>query len=438
MHVGLGILCREFNWTGGMELVKIYARAFAGDILGGKRIVRFIVLNGHASTDTTALASPAGARVPSAPGREYSLQEFCQALSPQTADQGPQLSFDRLLAEVLRDLDLSPDLASVILAPELSGALVEQLYGRGVTALLGKEPPNPKLPMPFVGYLWDFQHRYLWQNFSRQECFRREIMFARILSGADVVVTNARQVAQDVERFYPWMEPGKVFATPFAPPLAPPRAEGGPACSERVRQAAAEPFFLVANQFWLHKDHLTAFRAIQRIAQRRPIRLLCTGVMHDERDPQHIERLKAFIAEHHLEETIALMGFVSSPELRFLMEACLAVIQPTHFEGGPGGGAVYLATGLGVRSLVSDLPVNREADHPLIRFFRVGDAEDLAGQMEELLDAPPPPVDRAMVAAFVQERTRLLGDTLQRAVERARLNFGSDQREARQAAGALP
>lgn len=57
----------------------------------------------------------------------------------------------------------------------------------------------------------------------------------------------------------------------------------------------------------------------------------------------------------------------------------------TLFEGGPGGGATYEALALGQRVLLSDLPVNREADGGDVRYFAAGDCHALADLMSAAL-----------------------------------------------------
>jgi glycosyltransferase involved in cell wall biosynthesis len=62
-----------------------------------------------------------------------------------------------------------------------------------------------------------------------------------------------------------------------------------------------------------------------------------------------------------------------------------AILQPTLFEGGPGGGAVYEALGMGIPVVLSDISVNKEIENPLILFFESLNAVDLANKMIEVL-----------------------------------------------------
>jgi glycosyltransferase involved in cell wall biosynthesis len=67
----------------------------------------------------------------------------------------------------------------------------------------------------------------------------------------------------------------------------------------------------------------------------------------------------------------------------------VALVQPTLFEGGPGGGSTYEAVALGQRVLLSDLPVNREIDDGDVRFFPPGDHVSLSKLMEAALEEEP-------------------------------------------------
>ena len=58
-------------------------------------------------------------------------------------------------------------------------------------------------------------------------------------------------------------------------------------------------------------------------------------------------------------------------------------MQPTLFEGGPGGGSVYDAIALGVPSIVSDIPINREIVSKFtdVQFFKPKDSKSLSELM---------------------------------------------------------
>ncbi len=96
------------------------------------------------------------------------------------------------------------------------------------------------------------------------------------------------------------------------------------------------------------------------------------------------------------------------------MRGSVALIQPTMFEGGPGGGAVYDAVAMGVPCVVSDIPVNLEIDEPDVHFFNSRDSASLRQVMSQIYAefntrVPPTPAD---LLAKGRERRRACGDVL--------------------------
>jgi glycosyltransferase involved in cell wall biosynthesis len=88
------------------------------------------------------------------------------------------------------------------------------------------------------------------------------------------------------------------------------------------------------------------------------------------------------------------------------------VVQPTLFEGGPGGGALYDGVSTATPVILSDIDVNREADLGVIEFFRAGSAEDLAQKMLALLRNPPQRLSPEATLSMLRQRQRQMGETL--------------------------
>lgn len=253
-------------------------------------------------------------------------------------------------------------------------------------------------PIPWVGYVFDLQHRYIPEYFSLKERVQRDRQFTTMLSNARTVIVNSRSVAADIAQFHQGAR-ARVFALPFS--AAPQAAWLQPAESPAARYGIQSRYFIVCNQFWKHKDHATAMAAFSQIARTYPnVDLVCTGSTDDYRDPDHFPSLQRDAARDGISHRVHILGMVPKADQIALMKDALALVQPTLFEGGPGGGAVYDAVSLGVPSLVSDIPVNREIDEPTVRFFRARDPEDLATAMERCLagDLPARPTQADLLA----------------------------------------
>ena len=91
------------------------------------------------------------------------------------------------------------------------------------------------------------------------------------------------------------------------------------------------------------------------------------------------------IASLNMQDYIHFLGYIPKIDQISLMKQALGVIQPTRYEGSPGGGVVEDAVSLGQQAVVSDISVNREINDASVLFFHTGDAQDLAEKMEQAI-----------------------------------------------------
>lgn len=148
-------------------------------------------------------------------------------------------------------------------------------------------------------------------------------------------------------------------------------------------------YFIIANQFWTHKNHITAFEALEQVYCKGyiDIHIVCTGKMEDYRDPNHIVELGKRINEMHCKKNIHFLGYIPKDEQIEVMRKASGLIQPTLFEGTPGGGSVYNALCLGLTCLVSDIPVNREIQgYRNVYFFESKNVKQLAQLIIDHID----------------------------------------------------
>lgn len=237
---------------------------------------------------------------------------------------------------------------------------------------------------PWVGYIGDLQHRSYPDFFSRPDATARDKHFKTMLERASVVIVASRSVQADIDRCFPGRR-CQVIALPFAP--MPDRMWFATSIEDaQTRYDINGRYFMISNQFWIHKDYPTAFRALSLLAQdERDVTLVCTGSTYDYRRPRYFEDLMAEVRSLGIAERVRCLGFIPKADQMALMRGAVAVVQPTLFEGGPGGGAVWEAVGLGVPALVSDIDVNREIKDAGVDFFRIGNSDELATRMQEAL-----------------------------------------------------
>lgn len=238
-------------------------------------------------------------------------------------------------------------------------------------------------PIPWVGYVYDFQHKYYPDYFSSEEIRDRDALFSTMLSEAPAVIVNAADVKKDIQKFYP-KTACQVFDLPFS---ATPIESWFDPPSENVsmKYNLPEKYFVMCNQFWIHKDHATAFRALAvyiKNTGHKDVHIVCTGKTIDTRHPNYFHRLKQTVDVLGLTDKIHFLGHIPKKDQIDIMCGSIAVLQPTLFEGGPGGGAVYDAVAMGVPAILSDIPVNVEIKGlEGLLFFKVTDVDDMAVKM---------------------------------------------------------
>ena len=194
---------------------------------------------------------------------------------------------------------------------------------------------------PWIGYISDLQHKRMPHWFKGVERWHRDRVFSKILADAPAVVVNAAAVVQDIKEFYP-NHRARLFALPFCPPLNLKRLSN--ASDPEVCAAYQLPasYFMISNQFWIHKSHETAFMALRLVRDAgQDVHLVCTGSTCDYRWPKHFDNLKAIIEKYNLRDYVHILGLIPKGDQLAIMRASRAVIQPTLFEGGPGGGSVH-------------------------------------------------------------------------------------------------
>ncbi|NKX31137.1 glycosyltransferase family 4 protein [Alteromonadaceae bacterium A_SAG1] len=260
-------------------------------------------------------------------------------------------------------------------------------------------------PLPWVSYIPDFQHRYLFLNFTESECFSRETAFVARLRDCKTMLVNSNAVKDDIVHFYPWVNPERIFSLPYSPHPLP---EWLNLDSEHVREkySVGSRYFMICNQFWLHKDHKTAFTAFASL-KRSDLQLVCTGNVNDYRRPEYLDELLEWASELRISNQLLLLGHIPKLDQIALLGGSLALLQPTLFEGGPGGGAVYDAISIGKPVILSDIKVNQEVMSEDLTYFKAGDAEQLANAMVTQLSGSPKPSTDTLINNGIKNQQKL-------------------------------
>lgn len=253
------------------------------------------------------------------------------------------------------------------------------------------------LPVPWVSYIPDYQHKYLPQFFSQQNIEYRDELFTQIGKTAPYFIATSESHKSDLIK-YSQILPEQIFTMPFAPVA--PEAFWDTTCAEIQQYNLPKDFFIISNQFWKHKSHMTAVKALKLLHDQgySDLQIVCTGQAKDTRDTEYIHQLKTLISELGLEQHFRILGLIPKLEQIELIKRARALIQPSLFEGDPGGCSTYDAVGLDRPVILSDTPVNLEAKvYEKAFFFTAEDEVRLAEEMKRLLELEHSPYSWADV-----------------------------------------
>lgn len=243
------------------------------------------------------------------------------------------------------------------------------------------------IDVPYVTYIPDLQEEHLPEFFQKEEIKYRKKRNGFILNHTDAILVTSKTVSKDIILNYGNLE-GKIktYIQPCAPLADIDYIDYKADCSKY--NIINDSFFLVSNQFWKHKNHITVFKAVNELRNVRNINIhvVCTGLMEDYRNPGYIEMLKKYIEDNKLNDYIHLVGFLDKKEQIGLLNRAVAVIQPTLFEGGAGGFSAQEAIVYGRPVILSNIEINRELEvFKEVSFFEPFDFKMLADIMERML-----------------------------------------------------
>ncbi|HUJ79563.1 MAG TPA: glycosyltransferase family 1 protein [Nitrospiria bacterium] len=269
-------------------------------------------------------------------------------------------------------------------------------------------PMGSDWPVPWLAWAWDLQHRHYPDYFRDEDRRWRDHVFATLAGQAPLIVLSSRAAQQDFNRFYPGAD-RKLRVLSFA---TVPRPEwyGGRPDDTAARYGLPPRYFMVANQFWVHKNHGIVFEAMARLNERSiHVQVVCTGHHDDHRRPGYFEELMGYVREHRLTDQVRIVGVVPRTDQIQLMRRAAAVIQPSLFEGWSS--VVEDARTLGKRIVLSDIPVHREQAPSRSVYFDPHNpdalADLLATEWEAADSAPLPPSSDDEHTALAAQRGRV-------------------------------
>lgn len=230
-----------------------------------------------------------------------------------------------------------------------------------------------------IHWLYDFQHKFLPQLFTKEEILKRDLEFSAVAENALDLVFSSNDSRSHFLRFYPNSK-ARLHVFKFVSLINRQEIE-----NFELKKSYHHPFFIVSNQFWKHKNHMVVLQALSVLKERNiECKVLFTGNIKSYSTNEFFVELENFIKENDLSKQVVFTGFLPRNEQLSLMNNALAVIQPSFFEGWST--VVEDAKALNKYVLASNIAINNEQLTTNAAFFDPESPVELADQMGLVLN----------------------------------------------------
>ena len=254
-----------------------------------------------------------------------------------------------------------------------------------IDVLLPIQNKNNQEKFVGIGYIYDLQHLDIPSFFSKEEIKKRNQNFKDILNTCNYTITNSKFVKKKIiKNFTPFKS--KIVVLPFLP-----FQENNFFINKKTevkkKYNIKKDFFIISNKFWKHKNHIIAFKAFEKLIKYKPnYCLVCTGETFDSRFPNHFKNLSGKFLNLINEGYIKILNVIPKNDQINLISSSLGLIQPTLYEGGPGGFSVYESISVGKKVIISNIPINKEINKGNKIFFKAHNSNDLYLKLKKIIN----------------------------------------------------
>jgi glycosyltransferase involved in cell wall biosynthesis len=240
--------------------------------------------------------------------------------------------------------------------------------------------------IPTIGWIPDFQYKFLPHFFSKFGIYSRNRTALKICKECTQIIFSSNAAKNDGGSFFSkYKEKFRVLH--FVPGYM--DLENLPDIGIiKEKYSIRNDYFLVPNQFWIHKNHIVILEALKILKSNgHTIKVIATGNTSDCRKLDYFSSLQKKIYDYNISEEFIILGIVPYKELLQLMLHSIAVINPSLFEGWST--TVEEAKLLHLNLILSDIPVHREQNPEQGNFFSPDNAQQLAKILLEVKDNYP-------------------------------------------------
>jgi glycosyltransferase involved in cell wall biosynthesis len=250
-------------------------------------------------------------------------------------------------------------------------------------------------PFRVISWIPDFQFIHLPMFFPGLDVDAEKRRMRKFISRADATILSSEAAYGDFCKIATEDSIARALVLPFVSQPDTRLSTADDAASKQaieLKYGFRGKYFYLPNQFWAHKNHWLVLKAVAELKCRgTDVLVICTGNLNDYRvrNTEYIDELRGFIAKESLEKNMLILGLIPYEDVLYLMRNCLAVINPSRFEGWSS--TVEEAKSIGKRVLLSNIAVHMEQNPGGARYFDPDDVAGLSAVMQEVWNGPEVP-----------------------------------------------
>lgn len=193
-----------------------------------------------------------------------------------------------------------------------------------ILVMAGQDGMAVELATPCISIMHDLMHRY--ETFpeasSPDQIESREFLYRNMCAASQMIFVDSDLGRQQAIESYGEQYTDKFVVMPFTPPMYLFESND---IDEDIR--LPEKFFFYPAQFWKHKNHKNLLLAMDELRDCGVrVQMIFVGSAKNGYD-----EVLQIIQEHHLEEQIEILGYVSDDVMRTLYQKARAMIMPSFF-----------------------------------------------------------------------------------------------------------
>ena len=164
-----------------------------------------------------------------------------------------------------------------------------------------------------VSWYADLQHKFYPDFFQRKELFFREIRTRLMLRNTDKLLLSSQDTESHFRKFYKPRKDLRIEVYHFVSIID--DFNFLPTGELQRKYKVPSDYFMVSNQFLLHKNHMVVLKALAHLKENgRQAHVVITGNMQSKHFHGFIQELKEYITMHKLESSISLVGVIPSQD----------------------------------------------------------------------------------------------------------------------------